>query len=261
MSLSIIDVEHKLHDQLPAERDRENFEIARKVPEVTILFWVVKVLTTAVGESASDSLVHAIDPVIAVGCGAIGLVLALVLQFWARQYNAWIYWFAVVMVAVFGTMAADVLHIVIGVPYLASSIFFAVSLTIIFALWYAVEKTLSIHSIYTRRRELFYWAAVIVTFALGTATGDMTAVTLDLGYLDLAILFAVLIALVTAAHYAAKGILGLERRHQSRNAVLAFWLAYVVTRPLGASFADWTGKAPTFGGLGGGMVWSLLACP
>ena len=224
----------------------------RKVPAVTILFWVVKVLTTAVGESASDYLVHVIDPVIAVGIGGLGLAVALTLQFRARRYNAWAYWFAVAMVAVFGTMAADVLHIVIGVPYLDSTIFFAVSLGVIFALWYAVEKTLSIHSIDTWRRELFYWATVMATFALGTAAGDMTAVTLHLGYLDSGLLFAGLIALVTAAHYAARAVLDLEHRQQSRNAVLAFWLAYIVTRPLGASFADWTGKAASFGGLGWG---------
>ena len=234
---------------------REGFgglDLARKVPSVTILFWVVKLLTTAVGESASDYLVHVIDPVVAVGIGGLGLVVALALQFRARRYNAWAYWSAVAMVAVFGTIAADVLHIVIGVPYLASTIFFALSLVVIFALWYAVEKTLSIHSIDTWRREIFYWATVMATFALGTAAGDMTAVTLHLGYLDSGILFAGLIALVTAAHYAAKGVLDLEHRQQSRNAVLAFWLAYIITRPLGASFADWTGKAPGFGGLGWG---------
>ena len=224
----------------------------RKVPAVTILFWVVKVLTTAVGESASDYLVHVIDPVIAVGIGGLGLTVALALQFRARRYNAWVYWFAVAMVAVFGTMAADVLHIVIGVPYLNSTIFFAVSLGVIFALWYAVEKTLSIHSIDTWRREIFYWGTVMATFALGTAAGDMTAVTLHLGYLNSGLLFAGLIALVTAAHYAAKGVLDLEYRQQSRNAVLAFWFAYIMTRPLGASFADWAGKAQGFGGLGWG---------
>ena len=241
-----------MHEREPRAGRRVDLDLARKVPAVTILFWVVKVLTTAVGESASDYLVHVIDPVIAVGIGGLGFAVALALQFRARRYNAWTYWFAVAMVAVFGTMAADVLHIVIGVPYLYSTVFFAISLGIIFVLWHAVEKTLSIHSIDTWRRELFYWATVVTTFALGTAAGDMTAVTLHLGYLDSGVLFASLIALVTAAHYAAKGLLDLEHWQQSRNAVLAFWLAYVITRPLGASFADWTGKAPGFGGLGWG---------
>lgn len=241
-----------MRDRKPQSEYLAHVDLARKVPAVTVLFWVVKLLTTALGESASDYLVHVIDPVIAVGIGGLGFALALALQSRARRYNAWTYWFAVVMVAVFGTMAADVLHIVIGVPYLASTVFFGASLCVIFALWYGVEKTLSIHSIDTWRREIFYWATVMATFALGTAAGDMTAVTLHLGYLDSGVLFAGLIALVTAAHYAARGMLDLKHRQQSRNAVLAFWLAYIITRPLGASFADWTGKAPSFGGLGWG---------
>src|SRR5579871_4348007 len=139
----------------------------RKVPEVTLLFWVVKILSTAVGESASDYLVFTIDPVVAVLLGALVLAVALAAQLWVRRYIAWIYWFAVVMVAVVGTMAADVLHIVIGVSYLVSTILFAAVLIAIFALWYATERTLSIHTIVTLRRELFYWTTVIATFALG----------------------------------------------------------------------------------------------
>jgi uncharacterized membrane-anchored protein len=180
------------------------------------------------------------------------LLVALVIQFAASRYVPWIYWLAVSMVAVFGTMAADALHIGLGIPYVISSSFFFVALLIIFALWYAVEKTLSIHSIYTTRREIFYWATVMATFALGTAVGDMTASTFGLGYLSSGILFGVLILLVTVGHYVAKSILSAEHRPQSRNAVLAFWLAYILTRPLGASFADWMGKSPTIGGLGGG---------
>ena len=250
--MSLTEGPAKMHDHEPLPDFRDGRDLARKVPAITILFWVVKVLTTAMGESASDYLVHVIDPVIAVAVGGVGLAGALALQLRTRRYNAWIYWFAVAMVAVFGTMAADVLHIVIGVPYLYSTIFFAVSLGAIFALWYGIEKTLSIHKIDTSRRELFYWATVMATFALGTAAGDMTAITLHLGYLNSGILFAGLIALVTAAHYAIRGVFELEYRRQSRNAVLAFWLAYVITRPLGASFADWIGKAPAFGGLGWG---------
>lgn len=154
------------------------------------------------------------------------------------------------MVAVFGTMAADVLHIGFGIPYLTSTIFFACVLVVVFALWYAAEKTLSIHSINTTRRELFYWLTVVTTFALGTAAGDLTAATWGLGYLHSGILFAALIAAVAFAHYAAKGVLASVHRHESRDAVLAFWLAYILTRPLGASFADWMGKDHSFGGLG-----------
>jgi uncharacterized membrane-anchored protein len=224
----------------------------RKVPAITAFFWIVKVLTTALGESTSDYLVFSINPYVAVCIGAIGLAVALSLQFWVRKYNAWIYWSAVTMVAVFGTMAADVVHIVLGVPYLYSAIFFAIVLAVVFALWYAVEKTLSIHSITTSRREFFYWATVVVTFALGTAVGDMTASTLGLGYLVSGILFFALIALVALTHYAVKGIFAAEHRQMTRNAVFAFWLAYILTRPLGASFADWFGKASSVGGLGWG---------
>ncbi|WP_371865560.1 COG4705 family protein [Dictyobacter alpinus] len=211
----------------------------KKVPEITVFFWIIKLLTTAMGEVTSDYLAHQLDPIIAVAIGGIGLVAALVLQFWVRRYIPWVYWLAVVMVAVFGTMAADVLHVGFGVPYIASTALFLIALAIIFAVWYKSEKTLSIHSIYTRRRELFYWATVIATFALGTAAGDLTATNTSLGYLSSGILFAILIALPALAYW----LLGL-------NEILAFWLAYILTRPLGASFADWLGKAPDQGGIG-----------
>jgi uncharacterized membrane-anchored protein len=210
----------------------------RKVPELSAFFWIIKVLTTAMGESTSDYLVHRFDPVTAVAFGAIGLALALVLQFSVRRYVAWIYWLAVVMVAVFGTMAADVLHIKFGVPYQASTVLFAVVLAVVFAAWYASEKTLSIHSISTPRREVFYWCTVASTFALGTAAGDMTATTLHLGYLRSGVLFAVLIAVPALAY-----------RLLHLNEILCFWFAYIVTRPLGASFADWMGKPHGVGGL------------
>ena len=210
------------------------------------------------GETTSDYLVTHMDPVIAVILGGIGLVIALVLQFSARRYVPWIYWLAVVMVAVFGTMAADVLHIVIGIPYLVSTIFFLITLAIIFALWYRIEETLSIHSIYTTRREIFYWATVLATFALGTAAGDMTAVTMHLGYFSSGVLFAILITIVAVSHYVVRGILAVEHRHQSRNAVFAFWFAYILTRPLGASFADWMGVSHARGGLAWGTGWVSL---
>src|SRR5579885_1465262 len=212
--------------------------VMKKVPEVTIFFWIVKLLTTAMGESTSDYLVYHIDPYIAVGLGGIGLVAALVLQFAVRRYIPWVYWLAVLMVAIFGTMAADVVHIVLGVPYLTSTIFFAVVLAVVFVVWYMSEKTLSIHSITNWRRELFYWATVMATFALGTAAGDMTAATLRLGYFASILLFAGLFALPGVALW----LFGLSE-------VAAFWFAYVVTRPLGASVADWLGK-PYLDGLG-----------
>ena len=222
----------------------------RKVPEVTVYFWIIKLLTTAMGESTSDYLVHHLDPVIAVALGGIGIVIALVLQLFVRRYAAWIYWLAVVMVAIFGTMAADVVHIGLGVPYLASTAFFTASLAAIFIVWYKSEKTLSIHSISTHRREFFYWAAVMATFALGTATGDMTATTLGLGYFSSGVLFAALFAVPALGYWLF-----------DLNEVGAFWFAYIVTRPLGASFADWTGRAPSLGGIGvgTGLVSLILA--
>jgi uncharacterized membrane-anchored protein len=226
--------------------------IATKVPEITIFFWIIKILTTAMGESTSDYLITIVDPAFAVVLVAIGLIIAFVLQFSAGRYVAWIYWFTVVMVAIFGTMAADVLHAGLGIPYIATTLFFIAALIVIFMAWYKIEGTLSIHSITTRRREGFYWATVLATFALGTATGDMTAATLGLGFLNSGILFAILIALVVVAHYVVKALLGTGHSHQSRNAVFAFWLAYILTRPLGASFADWMGKPPSIGGLGWG---------
>jgi uncharacterized membrane-anchored protein len=214
-------------------------QAVRKVPEVTIFFWIVKLLTTGMGETTSDYLVYHINPYLAVTLGAVGLVVSMALQFAVRRYIPWVYWLAVVMVAIFGTMAADVVHIVLGVPYLVSSLCFAAALAVIFSGWYLSEKTLSIHSITTRRRELFYWAAIMATFALGTAVGDMTASTLGLGYLDSGILFAILFALPAVGYW----LLGL-------NEILAFWFAYIMTRPLGASFADWLGKPQSFSGLG-----------
>jgi len=205
---------------------------------VTVAFWITKALTTGMGESTSDYLVHRLPPVIAVAIGGVALAIALALQLAARRYVPWTYWLAVAMVGVFGTMAADVLHVGLGVPYLVSTAFFAVALAAIFGLWYGSEKTLSIHSIHTRRRELFYWAAVMATFALGTAAGDLTAVSLHLGYLAAGVMFAVVIAIPAIAHW-----------RFGMNPISAFWFAYIATRPLGASFADWMGVSPARGGL------------
>ncbi len=218
---------------------------ARKVPEVTAGFWVTKVLTTGMGEATSDTLVHTVSPYIAVGLGAIGFVVALALQFGAPRYRPWIYWLAVAMVAVFGTMAADVVHIEFGVPYLVSTIFFGIVLAAVFVVWYSNERTLSIHTINTRRREAFYWLTVVTTFALGTAAGDMTATTLHLGFFASGVLFTVLIAIPLVAH-----------RWFGLNAVFAFWFAYILTRPLGASYADWVGVSHARSGLnwGSGIV-------
>ncbi|WP_037801555.1 membrane protein [Streptomyces sp. LaPpAH-108] len=226
----------------PSSRSRVRIrESANKVPEVTVYFWVVKVLTTGMGETASDFLARLLGPVPAVALGGLAFIASLALQFAVRRYVAWIYWTAIVMVSVFGTMAADILHVALGVPYDLSTPLLVIALAAVFALWYASERTLSIHAVRTRRREAFYWAAVLATFALGTAAGDLTASS-GLGYPGSIALFAVAIALPAVAH--RTGLLG---------AVAAFWAAYVLTRPLGASLADWMAASPVHGGLGWGV--------
>jgi uncharacterized membrane-anchored protein len=212
-----------------------------RVPAPTALFWVVKVLTTGMGETASDFLFQNLAAPVALGLGLIGLVAALTLQFRACRYVPWRYWFAVVMISVFGTMAADVVHVGLGVPYVVSAASFLVILGLIFVIWRRTERTLSIHSIQTGRRERYYWATVLATFALGTAVGDLTARTFHFGYLASAIVFLAVIAIPAPA-----------QRWLRLNAVAAFWIAYVITRPLGASFADWFAVAEAEGGLNWG---------
>jgi uncharacterized membrane-anchored protein len=225
---------------------------ATKVPEITAAFWVIKVLTTGMGESASDFLVHDYGGPKAVPVGLVVFVVALWLQLRLRHYARWIYWLAVSMVAVFGTMTADVLHIGLGIPYVVSTCFFAVVVAVAFWAWHHVEGTLSIHSITTRRRELFYWTAVLATFALGTAAGDYTARTLHLGFGGSAFLFAGLIAIPALAFFVTR-----------RHAIFWFWCAYVITRPLGASMADYMAVGKVHGGLGWGygtvtVLWTVL---
>jgi uncharacterized membrane-anchored protein len=210
-----------------------------KVPEITAVFWLVKVLTTGTGEALSDYL-GAVSQPLAGAVGVLGFPAAMWLQFRADRYRAVVYWFAVAMVAVFGTMAADALHVVLGIPYAVSTALYSLALAVTFALWRRSEGTLSIHSIATRRAESWYWLTVLLTFALGTAAGDLTAFVLHLGYLGSALLFAVAIAVPAVAWR-----FGL-------NPVAAFWIAYVITRPLGASIADWFGKRTALGGLGWG---------
>jgi len=231
------------HAVQPGRRSKLAFLTARgalRVPEITIYFWVIKAMTTAMGESTSDYAVHAISPVVAVLIGFAAFA-ALALQLARRRYVAWAYWLAVMMVGVFGTMAADVLHVGFGVPYIISSALYAVVLAAVFFTWDRTERTLSIHTVNTTRRELFYWAAVVATFAMGTAVGDLTAVTLHLGYLLSAVLFLFLIAIPAIGY-----------RWLGWNPILSFWCAYVLTRPLGASVADWLGKPRYLGGLGWG---------
>jgi uncharacterized membrane-anchored protein len=210
-----------------------------KVPEITTAFWITKILTTGMGETTSDFFAKRFDPILVVLITGVALLTVLIVQLRAQRYIPWLYWLTVVMVSVFGTMAADVLHVGLGIPYIVSTSFYAIVLAILFILWYRSENTLSIHSIHTTRRELFYWATVLATFALGTAAGDLTATTFGLGYLSSGILFAIVIAIPAITYWKL-----------SMNEIVAFWFAYILTRPLGASFSDWGAVAQSRGGLG-----------
>jgi uncharacterized membrane-anchored protein len=228
----------------PQPTRRIDAKTLTKVPEIIVLFWVLKLLTTGMGEAMSDFLGKKSVP-LAGAIGIFGLYFALWLQLRQREYRAPIYWFAVMMVAIFGTMAADGIHDGASIPYAVTTPVFACVVAAIFFLWYRIEGTLSIHSITTRRRESFYWAAVLGTFALGTAAGDLTAIQLKIGFFDSVLLFAAIIAIPAIGWW-----------RFNMNPILAFWFAYVVTRPLGASFADWFSKpSPQTGlGLGDGTV-------
>ncbi|MGW2642653.1 COG4705 family protein [Streptomyces sp. NPDC001348] len=220
--------------------------LAVKVPEITALFWVVKILTTGMGETFSDFLVGHLNPGLALGSGATALAIALIVQFRSDRYHLWIYWSAVTMVAVFGTMVADALTFLVGLPYPVTTVGFSIVLAVIFVRWYAREKTLDVHSITTPRRERFYWSMVTATFVLGTVAGDLTADMLHLGYLGSIVVFAIAIAVPAAAH-----------RWAGLGTVTAFWSAYVITRPLGASITDWLSSSRQ-DGLGLGFGWVSL---
>jgi len=215
--------------------------LMRKVPEITVFFWIIKLMTTALGEATSDYLIKTFDPYVVVVCGFIGFLAIVGMQLRSRRYVPWVYWLTIVMVAIFGTMAADVIHVVLGIPYVVSTACFLIVLASVFWYWRKVEGTLSIHSITTPRRELFYWAAVLTTFALGTSAGDLIAYTAKLGFLDAGLVFAVIFVIPAVGYWLFR-----------MNSIFAFWFAYIMTRPLGASFADWTGKAQGAGGVGWG---------
>lgn len=219
----------------------------QRVPDPSTQFWAAKAVSTALGEAVSDFSIRIMPPVVAVLLGFALFVAALVFQLSRRRYLPEVYWLTVAMVGVFGTMAADVMHVALQVPYALSAAIYATLLGTVFFTWWRVERTRSVHEVTTTRRELFYWAAVVGTFALGTAVGDFIAVGVGLGYLACIALFAVLI-LVPAIGY----------RYLKWNAVFAFWFAYVLTRPLGASVADWLGKPVEEGGVGVGSGWVSL---
>lgn len=210
--------------------------IAAKVPEIGLIFWVIKLITTGVGEAASDFMGQTFIPlagVVAIG----GMYFAFKWQLRAREYHAPTYWFAVLMVAVFGTMVADGLKMT-GLSYAVTTPLFALGLGYVFFRWHRTEGTLSIHSITSRRRERFYWSAVLLSFALGTAAGDLTAIQLQLGYWDSAVLFGIAMAIPAVGW------------RMGLNPIVAFWTCYILTRPLGASFADGFSKPVGETGLG-----------
>lgn len=221
--------------------ERGTRQMLCKVPEVTLYFWIIKIMATTVGETGADFL----NVNLGFGLSATSFVVAALLiaalayQFAKDRYVPWIYWVSVILISVVGTLITDNLTDNFGVPLEVTTIIFSVVLAITFLAWYASEKTLSIHSIFTTKRELFYWAAILFTFALGTAAGDLATEGLGWGYLQGVLIFGGLIAATTIGYY----FIGL-------NAVFAFWIAYILTRPLGASIGDLLSQAPKDGGLG-----------
>jgi uncharacterized membrane-anchored protein len=230
---------------MPATPTVTMHQMLNKVPEVTLYFWVIKIMATTVGETAADYLnfnLHMGLTKTSILMGAL-LVVALVIQIAVKRYIPAAYWITVVFLSIFGTLITDNLSDNFGVALTITTTVFSIALMGTFIGWYASEKTLSIHSIFTTRRELFYWAAILFTFALGTAAGDLVAEGLRLGYATSAVIFAAIIAAVTAAHY-----------WLNLNAIWAFWIAYVLTRPFGASCGDLLSQAKADGGLGLGTV-------
>jgi uncharacterized membrane-anchored protein len=227
---------------------RPTGRLLNKVPQVTVWFWIIKVLSTTVGETFADFLSS-------LGLGlrgttvvmSVAFVAVLVWQFRTRRYVPAVYWLTVVLVSVVGTLVTDNLTDGLGVPLEVSTSVFAVALAVTFAVWYRFERTLSIHSIVTVRREAFYWLTILFTFALGTAVGDLVDERFGVGYWPTALVVALLIAAVAAGHL----VFG-------ANAVLTFWIAYVLTRPLGASLGDGFSQARTDGGLGMGTTWTSV---
>jgi uncharacterized membrane-anchored protein len=219
-----------------------------KVPEVTLGFWIVKIMSTTVGETGADYLaVHVgLGTAVTDAIMSAFLLAALLLQLRKRRYVPWAYWLTVVLVSVVGTQITDALTDRLDVSLYVSTVMFATALGATFAIWWAVERTLSIHTIVTTRRELFYWLAILFTFALGTAAGDLATETLGLGFELGVVVCAALIAAIAISHYLGA------------NAVLTFWLAYILTRPLGASLGDLLSQAREYGGMGLGTIYTSL---
>jgi uncharacterized membrane-anchored protein len=220
-----------------------------KVPEITLYFWVIKILCTTVGETFADNLNENLGLGLTNTSYIMGAVLiaVLVAQFRARKYIPGIYWLAVVLVSVVGTLVSDNLVENLGVTLETTTIAFSVCLIATFAAWYASERTLSVHTIFTTKREGFYWATILFTFALGTSAGDLISEKLEFGYLPTVGIFAGAIALIAFCHFALR-----------MNAILSFWLAYIMTRPLGASIGDYLASPTEETGLGLGTTWTSI---
>lgn len=220
-------------------------QILNKVPEVTLTFWIIKIMATTVGETAADFLNVNLNFGLTGTSLVMGVLLLafLVAQLDARKYVPWKYWITVVLLSIFGTLITDNLVDSFGVTLQTTTTVFSIALAATFAGWFAIERTLSIHSIFTTRRELFYWAAILFTFALGTAAGDLAAEGMHLGYANAALIYGGLIAAVTFAYYVF-----------NINAIAAFWIAYVLTRPFGASCGDFLSQPIAHGGVGLGTV-------
>jgi uncharacterized membrane-anchored protein len=229
--------------QTPTRRDVPR--MLNKVPEVTAFFWIIKVLATTVGETAADFLSVDLNFGLTLTTYVMSalLIVMLFFQFRSRRYVPGLYWFTVVLISIVGTLVTDNLVDNLHVTLRQTTAIFAIALAVTFAVWYASEKTLSIHTIHTTKREAFYWLAILFTFALGTAAGDLIAESLDVGYWKSALLFVAAIALVAFAYYVLK-----------LNEVVAFWIAYILTRPLGASTGDYLSQPKDVGGLGWGTI-------
>ena len=227
------------------EKQHTLSKIINKVPEITLYFWIIKILCTTVGETAADYLNATL------GFGLTGttyvmvtlLIITLFFQFWSKKYVPGIYWLAVVLISVVGTLITDNLTDNFGISLQSTTTVFSIALFAIFSIWYAIEKTLSMHTIHSFRREVFYWLAILFTFALGTAAGDLVAETFQLGYLVSAMIFTGIIAVIAFVHLRFE-----------LHSVFSFWTAYVLTRPLGASMGDYLSQAHHDGGLGLGTV-------
>ena len=228
-----------------AETEIEPPILFNRVPKVTVDFWLIKLMAVTMGETAADYLA------VNMGLGLTTtslimssiLLVAVFLQFTQKKYVPWAYWLAVVLISIVGTLITDNLVDNFGVPLITTTVAFSLALLMTFTVWFAYEKTLSIHTIFTTRREVYYWLAILFTFSLGTAAGDLVAEHFELGYLTTGLLFGGIIAAIAVAYYAFK-----------IDGILAFWLAYILTRPLGASFGDLLSQPMEYGGLGFGTI-------